>query len=93
MQDKDMVLDVLAGAKSGLSTYAAAIGECANLPVRETLQKMRDQTERFQYDLYKMAAAKGFYPETQESSPQEISSVKAQLSGAAAQQQGAGPVL
>ena len=93
MQDKDMALDVLAGTKSGLAAYATAIGECANLPVRETLQKMRDQSERFQFDLYKMAAAKGFYPEPHECSPQEISSVKAQLSGAAAQQLGAGHAL
>jgi spore coat protein CotF len=93
MQDKVMALDVLAGTKAGLSIYASAIGESVNLPVRETLQKMRDQSERFQFDLYKIAAAKGFYPEAKESSPQEISSVKAQLSGAAAQQQGAGPVL
>ena len=79
MQEKDIVLDVLSGVKSSLSHYATFISEtdCPNL--RQTFQQMRDGDEKFQYDLYKIAAQKGYYAGSPQASPQDMSAVKASL--------------
>ena len=61
MQEKDMVMDALSGVKSSLGTYAKTIAETDNQQLRQTFQQMRDGDEKFQYDLYKIAAQKGYY--------------------------------
>ena len=79
MQEKDMVLDVLGGVKASLSCYATFISETANPTLRQTFQQMRDGDEKFQYDLYKIAAQKGYYAVSPQADQQAISSVKSSL--------------
>ena len=74
-----MVLDVLGGVKAGLSGYATFISETANPTLRQTFQQMRDGDEKFQYDLYKIAAQKGYYVCSPNADPQAISTVKSSL--------------
>jgi len=80
MQEKDMVLDILSGTKASLGNYAKVIVETSEQNLRQTFQQMRDADEKFQYDLYKIAAQKGYYPPSPASSPQDVSSVKSSLS-------------
>ena len=79
MQEKDMVLDVLGGVKASLSCYATFISETSNPTLRQTFQQMRDGDEKFQYDLYKLAAQKGYYATSPQADQQAISSVKSSL--------------
>ena len=80
MQEKEIVLDVLGGVKAGLSGYATFISETANPTLRQTFQQMRDGDEKFQYDLYKIAAQKGYYAVSPMADQSAKSSVKAALS-------------
>jgi len=79
MQEKDIVLDVLGGVKASLTGYATFISETANPNLRQTFQQMRDGDEKFQYDLYKIAAQKGYYATSPNATPQDMSSVKSSL--------------
>jgi len=83
MNEKDMVLDILSGTKASLGNYAKVIVETANQNLRQTFQQMRDSDEKFQYDLYKIAEQKGYYPPSPKSSPQDLSSVKTSLTSGA----------
>ena len=80
MNEKDMVLDILSGTKASLGNYAKVIVETADQNLRQTFQQMRDSDEKFQYDLYKIAEQKGYYPVSPASSTQDISSIKSTLS-------------
>jgi len=80
MQEKDMVLDILSGAKASLSNYAKVIQETENQTLRQTFQQMRDGDEKFQYDLYKIAEQKGYYATSPCASQQDMQSVKQSLS-------------
>ena len=79
MQEKDMVLDILSGTKASLGNYAKVIAETKDQNLRQTFQQMRDSDEKFQYDLYKVAEQKGYYPPSPQSSPQDVSTVKTSL--------------
>ena len=79
MREKDMVLDVLSGTKASLGTYAKAITECCNQNVRQTFQKMRDNDEQFQYNLYKVAEQKGYYTPSPNVSPTDVTNIKTKL--------------
>jgi len=76
LNEKDIVLDVLGGVKASLSSYATNISETANPTLRQTFQQMRDGDEKFQYDLYKIAAQKGYYAVSPEADQSAISNVK-----------------
>jgi len=76
MHEKDIVLDVLGGAKSSLAHYATFITETAHPTLRQTFQQMRDGDEKFQYDLYRIAAEKGYYVCSPAANAQDLSSVK-----------------
>ena len=80
MHEKDIVLDVLGGVKASLTGYATFISETSNPTLRQTFQQMRDGDEKFQYDLYKIAAQKGYYAVSPAADPQAISCVKTALS-------------
>ena len=80
MNEKDMVLDVLSGTKASLGNYAKVIAETADQNLRQTFQQMRDSDEKFQYDLYKIADQKGYYPPSPTSTQQDVNSVKSSLS-------------
>lgn len=81
LQDKIMVNDTLSMMKSSLTTYANAISECANLELRSTLQKIRDNDEKGQYDLFTLAESKGYYKPAMMANPTEIQQVKSEFQG------------
>lgn len=80
MHEKDMVLDILSGAKAGLGNYAKVIVECSNQGLRQKFQQMRDSDEKFQYDLYKIAETKGYYHCAPTANPTDMQTVQANLS-------------
>jgi spore coat protein CotF len=80
MNEKEIVLDVLGGAKSSLAHYATFISETANPALRQTFQQMRDGDEKFQYDLYKIAEQKGYYVCSPNASQQDLSNIRNSLS-------------
>lgn len=79
MNEKDMVLDILTGAKAGIAGYAKSITECADPALRQTFQQMRDGDEKFQYDLYQIAQQKGYYKPAGPAVQSDVSEVKAFL--------------
>ena len=79
MDDKTMVNDILASVKSDLTAYQTAITETENMQLRQTFQQIRNNDECFQYELYKVANAKGYYKPAQKATVTEIQTVKTEL--------------
>ena len=79
MDEKTMVNDILAGVKSDLTAYQTAISEAENMNLRQTFQQIRNDDESFQYELFKVAQAKGYYKPAQKASAMEIDNVKNEL--------------
>lgn len=79
MEEKTMVNDILDGAKSSLKTYQGVITETENMQLRQTIQQIRNNDESFQFDLFKIAQAKGYYKPAAQASQAEIENVKAEL--------------
>ncbi len=79
MNEKVMVNDILSGVKSSLTTYQNAISECENTELRQTLQQIRNNDESFQYELFKVAQAKGYYKPANKATITEIDEVKTNL--------------
>ena len=79
MDEKTMVNDVLAGVKAELSGYQMAITETENMQLRQTFQQLRDDSESFQYELFKVANAKGYYKPAQPADVSEIQTLKNEL--------------
>lgn len=79
MNEKIMVNDILSGVKSNLTTYQNAISETENMELRQTLQQIRNNDESFQYELFKVAQAKGYYKAAAKASVTEIDEVKSNL--------------
>ena len=46
--------------------------------LRQTFQQIRNNDESFQYELFKVAQAKGYYQPTQKATATEINTVKTQ---------------
>lgn len=80
MEEKEMVSDYLAGLNASISGYGGIISQCENDKLRTTIQEMRDQDEVRQYALFKIAKEKGYYIPAQQATPEEIATVKQQLS-------------
>ena len=80
MNEKDIVLDVLSGLKSGLAGYAQFISETANPQLRQTFQQMRDGDEKTQYDLYKIASQKGYYVNSPAANESDMNMLRSTLS-------------
>ncbi len=78
-QEKAMVNDALASVKSNLTVYANTISECANPTLRSTIQQIRDKCETSQYELYKIAQAKGYYKPAIMAKDDEVQQTKSQL--------------
>lgn len=76
MEEKYMVNDALNSVKNALTTYQGAINECANMQLRQALQQIRNNTESFQYEVFKVAQVKGYYKPAQTASQEEINTVK-----------------
>jgi len=80
MQEKDMINDYLSCLNGSLSTYASIIAQTENVQLRQTFQEMRDQDEVRQYEIFKKAKEKGYYIPAQQATPEEIATVKSQVS-------------
>ena len=80
MDEKTMVNDILSGVKSNLTSYQTAISETENMNLRQVLQQIRNNDESFQYELFKIAQAKGYYVPAQKATVTEINTVKSDLS-------------
>lgn len=92
MTEKDMVLDILEGVKASIGTYAKIITETSDLNLRQTFQQMRNNDEQFQYDLFKIADKKGYYIPAPKETLQNCQDIKAKLTKALTEKQGAGPI-
>ena len=79
MDEKTMVNDILAGVKSDLTAYQTAITEAENMQLRQTFQQIRNADESFQFELFKIAQAKGYYKPAQKASVTEVNTVKTEL--------------
>ena len=79
MDEKTMVNDILSGVKSSLTTYQTVISETENMALRQTIQQMRNGDESFQYELFKVAQAKGYYKPAIPATENEIQTVKNEL--------------
>ena len=79
MEEKTMVNDILSGVKSDLTAYQTAISESENMNLRQTFQRIRNNDESFQYELFKVAETKGYYKPAQKATSTEIETVKTEL--------------
>lgn len=79
MEEKYMVNDILENTKSSLKDYQGAIIETANMELRQTFQNIRNSAESFQYELFKLAEAKGYYAPADNAKPEQIQKVKNEL--------------
>ena len=79
MDEKTMVNDILDGIKSSLTTYQGVISETENMQLRQTLTQIRNNDESFQYELFKVAQAKGYYKSAQPATVTQIQTVKNEL--------------
>ena len=79
MDEKTMVNDILDGIKSSLTTYQGVISEAENMQLRQTVQQIRNSDESFQYELFKVAQAKGYYKPAAPATVTEIQTVKNEL--------------
>ena len=79
MDEKTMVNDILAGVKSDLTAYQTAITEAENMQLRQAFQQIRNSDESFQFELFKVAQAKGYYKPAEKATVAEINTVKSDL--------------
>ena len=76
MEEKYMVNDILECTKSSLKEFQSAIIETANLELRQTFQNLRNSSESFQYELFKLAESKGYYNPSQNVTQDQIGKLK-----------------
>ena len=79
MDEKTMVNDVLENTKASISSYQTAISETENMQLRQTLQQLRDGSESFQYELFKVAKSKGYYKPADSADMTEVQKIKNEL--------------
>ncbi len=76
MDEKYMVNDILESVKAELTTYQGVISEAENTQLRQTIQQIRNNDEAFQYELFKVASAKGYYTPAGQATQDEINKVR-----------------
>ena len=79
MDEKAMVNDILEAVKAELTTYQGVISESENMQLRQTVQQIRNTSESFQYELFKIAQTKGYYKPAQTATQEEINQTKTEL--------------
>ena len=79
MDEKTMVNDILAGIKYELTTYQGVISETENMQLRQAIQQIRNNDESFQFELFKVAQAKGYYKSAEQATQSEIQKVRDEL--------------
>lgn len=80
MQEKEMISDYLAGLNASIAGYGGIIAQCENPELRKTIQDLRDHDETRQYNLFLKAKEKGYYIPAQPATPEEIATVKQEMS-------------
>ncbi len=80
MEEKYMVNDILESTKAGLATYQGVISEAENTQLRQKIQQLRDNDETFQYELFRIAQAKGYYTPATQAPQMEVERIKKQVS-------------
>lgn len=80
MEEKYMVNDILESTKASLTTYQGVISEAENMQLRQTIQQIRNNDETFQYELFKVASAKGYYTPASQATQDEINKVRNEVS-------------
>lgn len=76
MLEKYMVSDVLSQVNSGIGNYANVITQASCPEFRKAIQDIRNSSEAFQYELYKLAQSKGYYQPASIATPQEVQNVR-----------------
>lgn len=79
MEEKYMVNDILEGVKLELLEYQRIISETQNIRLRQEIQKIRNEDEAFQNELFKIAQVKGYSKEPQKANKMEINQIKTEL--------------
>ena len=79
MDEKTMVNDVLNCIKAELVNYQNMINESVSLEFRQTIQSIRDTSESFSYELFKIAQVKQYYKPATPANETEIQNVKTDL--------------
>ncbi|NLK27580.1 MAG: spore coat protein, partial [Clostridiales bacterium] len=76
MQEKAMVSDALNSINADLKALADMISQTENQELRSTLQQMRNEAEKSQYELYNIAKNLNYYQPAQKASQDEINRIK-----------------
>ena len=79
MNEEIMINDVLKEKKLELTEYASAIAETENMTLRNSLEQIRNVAESLQYELLKIAKAKGYYKISEMADTEQINKVKSEL--------------
>ncbi|WP_066714090.1 spore coat protein [Clostridium sp. Marseille-P299] len=79
MQEKAMVTDALNAINNGLKGLEDMITQTEHQDLRQTLIKMRNDTETSQYELFSIAKNKNYYTPAKPATPQDIESVKSSI--------------
>lgn len=85
MQEQAMVTDALNSINSGLKSMADMIAQTEHQELRQTLQKMRNDAETCQYELFNIAKSKNYYQPAAKASEDQIMKVKNMVGGTPAQ--------
>lgn len=79
MEEKYMVNDILKNVEHIIKNYTDVILKTSNIDLRQVLQTDRNTFESFQFELFKLAISKGYYPQEVFSKPEEINNIKKQV--------------
>lgn len=79
MQEKAMVSDALNSINAGLKGLEDMITQSEHQELRQSLIKLRNETETCQYELFSIAKSKNYYTPAQAASTKEIESVKSSI--------------
>ena len=79
MDEKTMVNDVLNTVKTDLKNYQTVISETENIGLRQTIQQIRNTSESFHYELFKVAETKGYYTSPAQATTAQIQALKTEF--------------
>lgn len=85
MQEQVMVSDALNSINSGLKSLSDMISQTENQELRQTLQRMRNEAETCQYELFTIAKNKNYYQPAAKATQEQIMNVKSYVSRSQAQ--------
>ena len=74
-----MVNDILQNSQNEISKFTNTILEAQNMEFRQTAQTLRNTLESFQFELFRLATSKGYYQPSSQAKPEEINSIKSNI--------------